>query len=163
MRMCYILFYIQNLDLVSCVHLGILFFQIRLIWMSLLCIYRYVGILKLDKGSLGCCQRQVVVYKTEDTSSWLNTIYMEMKRFHQTEQNLNILIDIPICKKNSPSFISFVDFPIVCMITTLLQLQNFPQCLFFQKKLCIYNIYTYIHKQYLQHNFCKRRVVLLLC
>ena len=69
MRMCYILFYIQNLDLVSCVHQGILFFQIRLIWMSLLCIYRYVGILKLDKGRLGCCQRQVVVYKTEDTSS----------------------------------------------------------------------------------------------
>ena len=108
-------------------------------------IYRYVGILKLDKGGLGCCQRRVVVYKTEDTSSWLHTIYMEMSRFHQTEQNLNILIDIPISKKLPFSFISFVDFPIVCMITTLLQLQNFPQCLFFQKKLCIYNTYAHTY------------------
>ena len=125
-------------------------------------IYRYVGILKLDKGGLGCCQRRVVVYKTEDTSSWLHTIYMEMRRFHQTEQNLNILIDIPISKKTPLFFYLLCGFSHCMYDNNIASASKLPPMFIFPKEIVhIQYICTYIHKQYLQHNFCKRRVLLL--
>ena len=81
-----------------------------------------------------------------------------MSRFHQTEQNLNILIDIPI-----PLFFYLLCGFSHCMYdNNIASASKLPPMFIFPKEIVhIQYIYTYIHKQYLQHNFCKRRVLLL--